>query len=300
VFEKESVKFAAVPNAWSNDDLPSLGGNTPYEQCLDEMALAGYEGTEMGSRYPTDPDELNAALRLRGLRMSGAWFSAYFTVEGGEKLTLEGFQRSIPFYKAVGIQDVYTAEVGHSSHLQPIPALANKPVFDDRQWDRMVSGLEKLGRVASENGLRIVYHHHTGTGVQTQAEVERLMADTDPKLVWLLLCTGHMAYAGGDSRAVAEKFADRICHVHLKNVRANVLEQVRSEGLSFWDSIKAGVFTVPGDDEGAVDLGAVLDALAQRNFKGWLVTEAEQDPAKANPLQYFTMARQYLAQKVGI
>lgn len=299
-FDRDSVKLAAVPNAWSNDDLPSLGGNTPYEQCLDEMALAGYEGTEMGSKYPADPAVLGEALALRGLRMSGSWFSAYFTVEGGEQLTLESFRRSIPFYQALGIQHVYTAEVGHSSHLQPIPALPNKPVFDERQWDRMVAGLEKLGRMATDHGLRIVYHHHTGTGVQTQEEVERLMASTDPKLIWLLLCTGHLAYAGGDPLRVAEKFAERICHVHLKNVRANVLERVRSEGLSFWDSIQAGVFTVPGDPEGLIDMDAVLNVLASRGFQGWLVVEAEQDPAIANPLKYFKMARAYLAEKTGL
>jgi inosose dehydratase len=300
MFDKNHVWIGAVPNAWSNDDLPSLGGNTPYEQCLDEMALAGYEGTEMGSKYPTDPRELNEALALRGLRVSGAWFSAYFTVEGGEQQTLDNFKRSIPFYKALDIRHVYAAEVGHSSHLQPIPALANKPVLDERQWARMVSGLEQIGRLAADNGLRIVYHHHTGTGVQTQEDVERLMASTDPELVWLLLDTAHITVGGGEALAVAEKFAERICHVHLKNVRANVLEQMRSEGLSFWDAIKAGIFTVPGDPEGMIDLEPILNVLDQRGFRGWLVVEAEQDPARANPLKYFKLARAYLADKTGL
>ncbi len=300
MFDKNYVKIGAVPNAWSNDDLPSLGGSTPYEQCLDEMALAGYEGTEMGSKYPTDPAVLNEALALRGMRMSGAWFSAYFTVEGGERQTLDNFERSIPFYKALDIRHVYAAEVGHSSHLQPITVLANKPVFDERQWDRMVSGLGKIGRRAADNGLRIVYHHHTGTGVQTQEDVERLMASTDPGLVWLLLDTAHITLGGGDALALAEEFAERICHVHLKNVRANVLERVRSEGLSFWDSIKAGIFTVPGDPEGMIDLDPILNVLAERGFRGWLLVEAEQDPAKANPLKYFKMARAYVAEKTGL
>jgi inosose dehydratase len=264
------------------------------------MALAGYEGTEMGSKYPSDPEVLNEALALRRMRMSGAWFSTYFTVEGGEQQTLDNFNRFIPFCQALGIQHVYAAEVGHSSHLQPIPALANKPVFDERQWGRMISGLEKIGRLAADNGLRLVYHHHTGTGIQTQEDVERLMASTDPRLLWLLLDTAHITVGGGDALTVAEKFAERICHVHLKNVRANVLERMRSDGLSFWDAIRAGIFTVPGDPEGMVDLEPILNVLAERGFRGWLVVEAEQDPAKANPLKYFTMARAFLAEKTGL
>ncbi len=300
MFEKNDVNIGAVPNAWSNDDLQSLGGNIPYQQCLDEMALAGYEGTEMGSKYPTDPVVLNEALALRGMRMSGAWFSAYFTVEGGEQQTLSRFERSIPFYQALGMQDIYAAEVGYSDHLQPIPVLANKPVFDDGQWCRMVSGLEKMGRMAVANGLRIVYHHHAGTGVQTQEDVERLMASTDPELLWLLLDTAHITVGGGDVLVLAEKFAERICHVHLKNVRADVLERVKADGLSFWDSIEAGIFTVPGDPEGMLEFDPILNVLAYRGLRGWLLVEAEQDPARANPLQYFKMARAYLAARTGL
>jgi inosose dehydratase len=300
MFDKNHVRIGAVPNGWSNDDLPALGGQIPYEQCLDEMALAGYEGTEMGSKYPTDPAVLGEALGLRGLRMSGAWFSAYFTVEGGEQQTLENFKQSIPFYKALDIKHIYAAEVGHSAHLQPIPALANKPNFDDRQWDRIISGLEKIGRMADDNGLRIVYHHHTGTGVETQADIERLMDSTDPALLWLLLDTAHAVCGGADPLALAQKYAGRICHVHLKNVRAKVLERMKSEGLSFWDAIKAGIFTVPGDPEGMIDLEPILKVLDERGFKGWLVVEAEQDPARANPLKYFRMGREYVREKTGL
>lgn len=300
MFDKNSVKVGAVPNTWANDDLPELGGSTPFEQILDEMVLAGYEGTEMGSKYPADPAVLNEALALRGLKMSGAWCSTFFTVEGGEQQTMETFERSIPFYKAVGIEDVYVAEVGHAVHLQPIPVLANKPVFSDQQWQSMVSGLERMGRIAVANGLRICYHHHTGTGVQTQEDVERLMASTDPKLVWLLLDTAHIAFGGGDGLGLAEQFAERICHVHLKQVRGPVLERARADGLSFWDALRAGVFTVPGDPEGSLDLDPVLDVLGKRGFKGWLVVEAEQDPAKANPLKYTRMARDYIAQRTGL
>jgi inosose dehydratase len=300
MFDKTQVRVGAVPNGWSNDDLPELGGSTSYEQCLDEMALAGYEGTEMGSKYPQDPNVLKEALALRSLSVSGAWLSCFFTVNGGREQTLQSFRQAIPFYKALGIQDIYAAEVGHSAHLQPIPALANKPEFDGAQWDRLVAGLHEVGHIADDNGMRIVYHHHTGTGVQTEADVDRLMAATDPKLLWLLLDTAHITVGGGDALSLTEKYADRICHVHLKQVRAPVLERMRTQGLSFWDALKAGIFTVPGDPEGMLDLKPVLDTLAARNFKGWMCIEAEQDPAKANPLKYFKMARAYLKQTADL
>ena len=300
MFDKDHVRIGACPNAWSNDDFPWLGGNITYQQCLDEIALAGYEGTEMGSKYPSDTAALADALALRGLRMSGAWFCTQFAVEGGEQRTLDDFERAIPSYATLGIEDVYLAEMGFSSHRQAIPLLANRPTFDQHQWQQVASGLESLGRMAAGHGMRIAYHHHVGTAVQTQDEVERLMESTDPELVWLLLDTGHIAIGGGDALALAEKFADRICHVHLKNVRASALERATANNLSFQDAIKAGIFTVPGDREGMLDFEPLLDVLADRNFRGWLVVEAEQDPAIADPLEYFRMARSYLFQTTGL
>jgi inosose dehydratase len=289
-----------VPNAWSNDDLPEVGGMTPYEQCLSEMALAGYEGTEMGSKYPTDAGILKDALDLRGLRASGAWFSTFFAAEGAEQQTYDRFRESVPYFKALGIQHVYAAEVGLTAHLQPVPVFLNRPKFTDPQWKRMIDGLQQLGKMAADEGMRIVYHHHTGTGVQTQQDVERLMGDTDPSLLWLCLDTAHLQVGGGDPLAVAKQFASRICHVHLKNVRARVLDRMRSEAMSFWDGLKAGIFTVPGDPEGMIDFGPILQTLSDADFEGWLVVEAEQDPAKANPLRYFKMAREYLRQTSGV
>jgi inosose dehydratase len=300
MFDKAQVRVGAVPNAWSNDDLPELGGETPFEQCLSEMALAGYAGTEMGSKYPQDTAVLKDALELRGLAASGAWFSTFFSAEGAEQQTFDRFRQTVPFYKALGIQHVYAAEVGHSSHLQPIPVFANRPTFSDDVWKRMIVGLQRLGEMASAEGLRIVYHHHTGTGVQSQWDVERLMNDTKPELLWLCLDTAHLAVGGGDPLTIAQKFAQRICHVHLKSVRARVLEDMRETGMSFWDGLRQGIFTVPGDPEGMLDFAPILQTLSDADFEGWLVVEAEQDPAKANPLKYFKTAREYLRQTAGI
>src|SRR5262249_23612243 len=153
-----------------------------------------------------------------------------------------------------------------------------------RQWDQLSTGLNRLGKIAADSGMRLSYHHHMGTGVMTRADVDRLMASTDPDLVHLLLDTGHLAFAGDDPIAAAQAYADRIGHVHLKDIRPEVVSQVREEGLSFQQGIEEGVFTVPGD--GSLDFVPVLEALGAANYEGWLVVEAEQDPAKANPLEY--------------
>jgi len=156
----------------------------------------------------------------------------------------------------------------------------------------MVSGLNRLGERAAEAGLRLCYHHHMGTGVQTRAEIDRLLADTDPATVHLLVDTGHLTWAGGDPLQLVQDHFERIGHVHLKDIRWPVMEEATKRGSSFVDAIEAGVFTVPGD--GDIDFVPILQALSDRGYEGWLVVEAEQDPAKAHPLTYATKARAYL------
>jgi inosose dehydratase len=189
------------------------------------------------------------------------------------------------------------AEFGASSHLLPIDVFANRPVFTDAQWDALTSGLEHLGRIANSAGMKVSYHHHMGTGVMTRADVDRLMASTDPALVHLLLDTGHIAFAGDDPLDLARAYADRIGHVHLKSIRPEVVSRVREEGLSFQDGVELGVFTVPGD--GAIDFRPILETLADADYQGWLVVEAEQDPNRAVPLEYAKKARAYLADVLG-
>lgn len=301
MFPAGSVRLAAVPNAWRNDDLPELGAGITFEQIISEMALAGYVGTELGSTYPQDASALRTALELRGLVPSGAWFSTFFASEGGAyEQTLDGFRRQLPFFQGIGVGDIYVAEVTRAVHQQPVPALANRPVFSDEQWEAMVRGLGELGRLAGDNGLRINYHHHTGTAVQDNADVDRLMAETSPDEVWLLLDTAHITVGGGDALALSRAHVGRIGHVHLKQVRQPVLRRMDTDGLSFWDALRAGIFTVPGDPDGMLDLVPILQILADAGYQGWLAVEAEQDPAQANPLQHFANARRYLADVAGL
>ncbi|GGK06853.1 myo-inosose-2 dehydratase [Pilimelia anulata] len=297
-FPAGAVRVGITPTVWTNDDFPGIGEDIPFEQCVSEMALAGFEGCSVGHKYPSDPATLKAALDLRGLRVSEPWASTYFTAEGMHERTIAGFRDQMAFIKAVGGDRVVVAELGHAVHQQPVALLANRPVYDDAAWQRMVNGLHELGKLAADAGMTLCYHHHMGTGVQTRAEVDRLLADTDPNLVHLLLDTGHLTWAGGDPLALVREHGDRIAHVHLKDLRKDVLEQWRKADFSFREGIVRGIFTVPGD--GFIDFPAVLGALAERKYRGWLVVEAEQDPARAHPLTYAKRARQYLRDVAGV
>ena len=293
----DRVRLGVTPTLWWNDDFPSIDSGIPFGQCVSEMALAGFQGCSIGHKYPTDPAELKSALDLRGLRVSEPWVSTYFTISAMEQQTIDAFEERIAFIKAVGGTEMVVAEFGRTSHLLSVALFANRPIFDDRQWDQLANGLNRLGKIAAGAGIRLSYHHHMGTGVMTRADVDRLMASTDPDLVHLLLDTGHMVFAGDDPIAAARDYAHRIGHVHLKDIRPEIVSRVREEGLSFQQGIEEGVFTVPGD--GAIDFVPVLEALGGAGYQGWLVVEAEQDPAKANPLEYAFKGRAYLREVLG-
>jgi inosose dehydratase len=287
-----------TPTLWWNDDFPFIDIGITFGQCISEMALAGFEGCSIGHKYPTDPNVLKAALDLRGLRVSEPWVSTYFTIRDMKERTLQSFRQQMDFIKRMGGTDIVVAEFGQA--VNPLPAVAlfaNRPIFTDRQWDDLCQGLNLVGDMANSHGMRLCYHPHMGTGVMIKEDVDRLMESTKPDLVHLLLDTGHLAFAGVNPLEVTKKYGRRIKHIHLKDVRADVVARVRKENLSFCDAIEAGVFTVPGD--GAIDFVPIFAALAEAGFEGWIVVEAEQDPAKANPLEYARIARSYLRQKLG-
>jgi inosose dehydratase len=293
----DRVKLGVCCTLWWNDDFPAIDAGIPFGQAVSEMALAGFSGCSLGHKYPSDPAELKAALDLRGLEVSEPWTSTYFTVSRMHARTIASFEETLARITALGGTELVVAEFGGSSHLLPIDVFADRPVFTDAQWDALTSGLDHLGGLARDAGLRLSYHHHMGTGVMTRADVDRLMASTDPELVSLLLDTGHAAFAGIDPLDLARTYADRIGHVHLKSVRNAVVGRVREEGLSFQEAVELGVFTVPGD--GDVDFRPILQVLSDAGYSGWLVVEAEQDPNKATPLEYAKKARAYLADVLG-
>ena len=298
MFDATKVKLGIAPIAWTNDDMPDLGSENTFEQCVSEMALAGFSGTEVGNKYPRDVGVLKKALALRRLQIASAWFSAFLTTEPYEK-TAEAFIAHRDFLHAMGAKVVVVSEQGHS-----VQGRIDTPVFDGKyhfnaeEWKRLGDGLNRLGALAQEKGMKLVYHHHMGTGVQTTGEIDQLMEITDPTLVFQLYDSGHLVFSGEDPVAVLKKYVGRIRHVHLKDVRAAEAALVKEQKLSFLRGVRLGAFTVPGD--GCIDFAPIFKILADNGYEGWLLVEAEQDPAKANPLEYALKARDYIRQTAGI
>ncbi|OFQ83595.1 myo-inosose-2 dehydratase [Enterococcus sp. HMSC065H12] len=294
----KQIQLAIAPIAWTNDDMPELGSENTFEQCISEMALAGFTGTEIGNKYPKDPEVLEQYLNIRGLKVASAWFSAFLTTKPFEE-TAEAFKAHRDFLHAMGAKVIVVAEQGHSIQgIMTAPVFDDKPVFTDEEWKKLAEGLEKLGDLAHEKDMEIVYHHHMGTGVQTTEEIDRLMEMIDPDKVKLLFDTGHLVFSGENPIAVYNRHQDRIKHIHFKDIRQETAEEVEKEKDSFLNGVKKGVFTVPGD--GMIDFTPIWTAIHASDYEGWIVVEAEQDPAKANPFEYAVKARSYIREVTGL
>lgn len=297
MFEKSAIRLGIAPIAWTNDDMPDLGGENTFEQCVSEMALAGFTGCEIGSKFPKDPAALKKALDLRGLSVANAWFSSFLTTAPYAETERE-FIAQCDFLKACGSERIGVSEQGGSIQGQPKPVFAARRVMDAEEWNALCAGLDALGRIAVDKGLRLVYHHHMGTVVQTAKDTDRLLENTRPELVGLLFDSGHFAYSGEDPLAMAKKHMSRIRHVHLKDIRPATVKAVKDGGLSFLDGVRLGAFTVPGD--GGIDFPPIFQAFSDAGYSGWMLVEAEQDPALANPLEYAMKARKYIRTTTGL
>lgn len=297
MLDSSKVSLGIAPIAWTNDDMPDLGAENTFEQCISEMALAGFTGCEVGNKYPKDTAVLKKALELRGMRICNAWYSTFLTTKPYEE-TEKGFIEHITFLKEMGAKVVGVSEQGHSIQGTDKSILTEKYVMNDEEWELLCTGLNRLGRVAKDMGITLTFHHHMGTVVQTPAEIDRMMENTDPELVNLLFDSGHLAYCNEDYMAVLKKYINRIKHVHLKDVRPEMVAKVKEGNLSFLQGVRLGTFTVPGD--GCIDFGPIFDVLAENGYEGWVLVEAEQDPAVANPLEYAIKARRYIREKAGI
>ncbi|MDO4173267.1 MAG: myo-inosose-2 dehydratase [Eubacteriales bacterium] len=293
-----NVKLGIAPIGWTNDDMPQLGGELTFEQMISEAALAGFRGTEVGGKFPTDPAELNHALELRGLQIASQWFSSFLCSRPYEENEAE-FLRALDFLEAVGASRINVCELTRCLFAEDCSMFGgNKPIATDAEWELLCTGLNKLGKIAADRGFKLCFHHHMATVVQTLAETRRLMEHTDPRYVYLCFDTGHVTFAGEDAVAAAKEFGPRIGHVHLKDIRPDKMEQAYAEGFKFRRAVLEGCFTVPGD--GCVDYPGVFDALERARYEGWLIVEAEQDPAKANPFAYARKARDYIYQTARI
>ena len=299
MFDKNKVKLGIAPIAWTNDDMPDLGKENTFEQCVSEMALAGFTGSEVGNKYPKDPEVLKKALELRGVEICNQWFSSFLITKPFEEVEKE-FRAQLAFLKAMGAKVIGASEQSYSVQGQlDTPIFGHKYEMNDQEWDTFCTGMNKLGKIAKEeHGIALTFHHHMGTVVQSLAEVDRMMENTDPEYVSLLFDTGHFTYCGEDPLEVVKKYVHRIKHVHLKDIRPEVVEQVKKENMSFLAGVRAGAFTIPGD--GCINYDPIFKVLEEAGYEGYMVVEAEQDPAKANPLEYAIRARKFIAEKTGL
>lgn len=285
------MKLGIAPINWTNDDLPELGGEIPFEQCISEMALAGYRGCEIGVKFPKTAKQLLPYLKTRNLQVCNQWFGFELTTLPFATVKSK-FLKHLKFLKQLGANIVGGAEIGKNIINQNKPILENRALFDEKNWKEVTTSLNKLGKIAADKGFKLCYHTHMGLGIQTISETEKLLNETDSDAVFLCYDCGHFYFNGDDHLLVLNKFKTRIGHVHLKDIRPNILKKVKQQKLSFLDAVKAGVFTVPSD--GVIDFKPILKELKEINYQGWLVVEAEQDPAKANPYNYALTAFNFI------
>lgn len=292
-----SVRLGANPIIWSNDDMRELGAEISLETCLGQARDIGFEGMELGHKFPRDPAALAEVLGRFGLACISGWYSGELLMWGvPEELTR--LRPHLDLLKALGSPVLVFAEVSGAVHGDRRRPLSERPLLTARDWRELGGRLTQLAAATAAEGVRLAYHHHMGTVVQSEKDIDALMQSTGPE-VGLLLDTGHAVFAGADPAALARRYAARIVHVHAKDLRRAVCEQARSANWSFLEAVLKGVFTVPGD--GNVDFAAVFAAL--REYSGWVVLEAEQDPRIAEPSSYAALGyrnlRRLLAERLS-
>ena len=292
------LRLGMSPISWSNDDLPQLGGDTSLETCLEETALAGFSGTETGGKFPNNATDLSACLKAHDLSLVSGWYSGTL-IHNSLEDELDRIADQLALFADCGAAViVYGETYGTVQNRQERP-LNTRPKLADFDVASYGRRLTALAEHCAAKGVPLSFHHHMGTAVESEAEIDQLMAHTG-EAVHLLLDTGHLVFAGGNISAVIEKYGSRINHVHTKDIRKNVLAQINKDSQSFLDCVLEGVFTVPGD--GMIDYDQVMKQLHDVGYEGWVIIEAEQDPAKANPLEYAKIGYQALydaMQKTG-
>jgi myo-inosose-2 dehydratase len=287
------VRFGANPIIWSNDDLRELGAAIPLETCLGEARAIGFEGMELGHKFPREPRALADVLGRHALELVSGWYSSELLVWGARE-ELTRLRPHLELLKALGSKVLVFAEVSGAVHGDLKRPLSERPVLMARDWRELGARLTEVATATAAEGVRLAYHHHMGTVVQSEEDIDALMQATGPE-VGLLLDTGHAAFAGADPVALARRHAPRIVHLHAKDLRAAVCAEARSANWSFLKAVLGGVFTVPGD--GSIDFGQVFAQLP--DYAGWVVLEAEQDPALADPVTYATLGLRTLRRLVA-
>ncbi|MCL7406881.1 myo-inosose-2 dehydratase [Paradonghicola geojensis] len=281
------IQFGTNPIAWANDDDQTIGANISTDRILEEAGrLIGFDGIENGHRWPNDPAELKARLGTYGLKFISGWYSTNLLVHSVAD-EIEAVQDHLAKLKHNDCKVCIVCETSNAIHGSDKP-VNDRPTLTSDEMTAFGAKLEEFAQYLADQGVTLVYHHHMGTIVESPEEIDAFMAATGPA-THLLFDAGHCAFGGGDPVAVLTKHVGRVRHFHAKNIRPSITEKVRAEGLSFLQGVVQGAFTVPGDQEGGVDFKPLLQILADNNYDGWIVIEAEQDPEVRNPLLYQTL-----------
>jgi inosose dehydratase len=277
-----SIRFGVSPIAWINDDLPELGADTPLESVLADAHEVGFSGIELGGKFPKDTQVLGPMLSRHRLALVGGWYSASLLKRTAQE-EIQALQAHLGLLKAMHCSVFIMAETSNAIHCDQRSALSATPRLAEDAWYAFGAKLTQIADYLHGEGLRMAYHHHLGTVVESQQDLNRFLKTTGPS-VGLTVDTGHAALGGVDALALIHEHPHRVAHVHCKDVRSRVFKQVRSENRSFLSGVIGGMFTVPGD--GDLKFAGIMQALAQIGYAGWIIVEAEQDPAVADPKTY--------------
>lgn len=289
------IKIGVNPISWANDDLPSLGGETPLHTILAEGREIGFEGFELGGKFPSAPDELRDLLGGYQLELVSGWYSSQLAHRDLAS-EIEAITPHVELLAQNGAKVLVYGEVAGSIQGKRVPLIERPRFHSQAQWQAYARKLDGLAEFTLSRGVQLAYHHHMGAYVEAPADIDTLMALTGPA-VGLLFDSGHCYMGGGDPLAVLQKHIGRVCHVHFKDVRAPVVTLARNNQWSFPDCIMNGTFTVPGD--GDIDFAALLKVLVSHGYAGWLVVEAEQDPAVAPAYEYASLGYRTLRDLVA-
>ncbi len=286
-----SIRLGIAPIAWSNDDMPELGGKTSLEQCLKEASLAGFSGIEYGGKFDIESKELIPKLNKENLKLCSGWYGAQL-LRRSPKEEFKNMQKQLKLFKDCNSPCMVFAEITNSIQGDPITPLSKRPKLSNDDWKKFTHSINEISKMMMDENMPLAYHHHMGTVIETEEDTRRLIENTKDT-VGLLVDTGHMLFAKGNSVKLVESFYERLVHVHCKDIRKDILEKSLKNDSTFRQAFLDGAFTVPGD--GCIDYVPFLNALKKKDYSGWLVVEAEQDPAKANPFEYAKIGFKYLS-----
>lgn len=275
------AKLGMSPIAWWNDDLPELSDDISLEECLRQSRSAGFTGMEMGRRFPSDPLVMLPILKKADVTLCGGWFSG--TLVSEDLSANKGrIAPMIELFKAVDAPCIVYGEVGRSIQGDRSKPLATKAVLSGDEMKTYAHKVTEFGEWCADQGMPLSYHHHLAAVVQFEHELDAFMNHSGEGIP-LLLDAGHLAFAGGNVLRAIDHHHQRISHVHVKDVRMEIIKALDWTKSSFLDAVALGAFTVPGD--GSLDFKPIVQKFADYGYEGWFVVEAEQDPKKNSPLK---------------